>query len=129
VGFEFLARRLSTTVEPRIRLGRCLIAHTLRSTHIATALGLVVKVTTVSQLVDDLSRFTDAEQWLIVAAVALMVIVLTCWVGFAVVLVTRTVLSAARVVTRKIRGLAGRADSARTAAGQLRHGTVVLRAD
>jgi hypothetical protein len=87
----------------------CLIAHTLKSTHIATALRLVVKVTTVSQLVDDLSGFTDAEQWLIVAFVTLMVVVFTCWVGFAVVLVTRTVLSAARFDTRKIRGLAGRA--------------------
>ena len=96
-----------------------------------------MKVTTVSQLVDELSRFTDAEQWLIVAFAALMVVVFTCWVGFAVVLVTRTVvvlvtrtvLGAARFVTRKIRELAGRADSARAAAGQLRHGTVVLRAD
>jgi UPF0716 family protein affecting phage T7 exclusion len=74
-------------------------------------LRLVVKTTTVSQLVDELSRFTDAEQWLIVAFVALMVVAFTCWVGFAVVLVTRTVLSAAGFVTRKIRGLAGRADS------------------
>jgi hypothetical protein len=55
---------------------------------------LVVKTTTVSQLVDELSRFPDAEQWLIVAFAALMVVMLTCWVGFAVVLVTRTVLSA-----------------------------------
>lgn len=82
-----------------------------------------------SQLLDELSRFTDAEQWLIVAFVTLMVVVLTCWVGFAVVLVTRTVLSAARFGTRMIRGLAGRADTARAAAGQLCHGTVVLRAD
>jgi hypothetical protein len=82
-----------------------------------------------SQLVHELSRFTDAEQWLIVAFATLMVVVFTCWVGFAVVLVTRTVLSAARFDTRKIRGLAGRADSARTAAGKLSHGTVVLRAD
>jgi hypothetical protein len=52
-----------------------------------------VQVTTVSQLVNELSRFTDAEQSLIVAFVALMVVVFTCWVGFAVVLVTRTVLS------------------------------------
>jgi hypothetical protein len=59
-------------------------------------LRLVVKVTIVSQLVDELSRFTDAEQWLIVAFVALMVVVFTCWVGFAVVLVTRTVLSLGR---------------------------------
>ena len=89
-----------------------------------------MKATTVSQLVDELSRFTDVEQWLIGAFAALMVVVFTCWVGFAVVLLTRTVLSAAaRFVTRKIRGLAGRADSARAAAGQLYHGTVVLRAD
>ena len=107
----------------------CLIAHTLTSTLIATALRLVMKATTVSQLVDDLSRFTDVEQWLIVAAVALIAVVFTCWVGFAVVLVTRTVLSAAGFVTRKTRGLAGRVDSTRAAAGQLRHGTVVLRAD
>lgn len=51
--------------------------------------------TTVSQLVDELSRFTDAEQWLIVAFASLMVVVFTCWVSFAVVLVTRTALSAA----------------------------------
>jgi hypothetical protein len=70
------------------------------------SVAAVVKVTTVS-LVDELSRFTDAEQWLIVAFVTLMVVVLTCWVGLAVVLVTRTVVSAARFVTRKIRGLAG----------------------
>ena len=89
-----------------------------------------MKATTVSQLVDELSRFPDAAQWLIVAFASLMVVVFTCWVGFAVVLVTRTVLSAAaRFVTRKIRGLAGRADSARAAAGQLRHGTVALGAD
>ena len=89
----------------------------------------VMKATTVSQLVDELSRFTDAEQWLIIAFVTLWVVMFTCWVGFAVVLVTRTVLGAARFDTRKIRGLAGRADSARAAAGQLRHGTVVLPAD
>ena len=109
-------------------MGRCLIAHTLRSTHIATALVLVMNVTTVSQLVDELSRFTDAERWLIVAFVALVVVMFICWVGFALVLVTRTVVSGARFVARKIRGLARRADSARAAAGQLRHGTVVLRA-
>jgi hypothetical protein len=88
-----------------------------------------MKTTTVSQLVHELSRFTDAEQWLIVAFATLIVVMLTCWVGFAVVLVARTVLNAARFATRKIRGLAGRADSARAAAGQLYHGTVVLRAD
>jgi hypothetical protein len=53
-----------------------------------------MKTTTVSQLVGDLSRFPDAEQWLIVAFASLMVVAFTCWVGFAVVLVTRTVLSA-----------------------------------
>ena len=88
-----------------------------------------MKATTVSQLVDELSRFTDAEQWLIIAFVTLWVVMFTCWVGFAVVLVTRAVLGAARFDTRKIRGRAGRADSARAAAGQLRHGTVVLPAD
>jgi hypothetical protein len=75
-----------------------------------------MKATTVSQLVDEVSRFTDAEQWLIVAFVTLWVVMFTFWVGFAVVLVTRTVLNAARFGTRKIRGLAGRADSARAAA-------------
>jgi hypothetical protein len=53
-----------------------------------------MKTTTVSQLVDELSRFPDAERWLIVAFASLMVVAFTCWVGFAVVLVTRTVLSA-----------------------------------
>ena len=85
-----------------IRPGRCLIAHTLKSTHIATALHPVMKATTVSQLVDEVSRFTDAEQWLIVAFVTLMVVVFTCWVGFAVVLVTRTVLSIGRRAAAKI---------------------------
>jgi hypothetical protein len=93
---------------------------------------------TALQLVDELRRMTDAEQWLILAFVALIVVMFTCYVGLAAVLVTRTVVSAAGFVTRKIRGLAGRADSAdlpgpadtaRAAAGQLCHGTVVLRAD
>jgi hypothetical protein len=97
-----------------------------------------VEKTTVLQLVDELRTMTDAEQWLIVAAVALLVVAFTGFLGLAVVLVTRTVVSAARFVTRKIRGLAGRADSAdlpgpsdraRAAAGQLWQGTVVLRAD
>jgi hypothetical protein len=83
-------------IEPRIRLGRCLIAHTLKSTHIATALQLIMKATTVSQLVDELSRFTDAEQWLIVAAVALLVVAFTGYVGLAVCLVARTVVSIGR---------------------------------
>ena len=83
------------------------------------------------QLVDELRTMTDAEQWLIVAVVALLVVPFTGFLGLAVVLVTRTVVSAARFATRKIRGLAGRADlpgpadRARAAA----HGTVVLRAD
>jgi hypothetical protein len=93
---------------------------------------------TALQLVDELRTMTDAEQWLIVAFVGLMVVVFTCYLGLAVVLVTRTVVSAAGFVTRKIRGLAARADSgdlpgpadsARAAAGQLCYATVVLRAD
>jgi len=59
-------------------------------------LRLVVKVTTVSQLVDELSRFTDAEQWLILAAVALIVVAFTGYVGLAVVLVARTIASIGR---------------------------------
>jgi hypothetical protein len=66
----------------------------------------------VLQLVDEVRTMTDAEQWLVVAGVALLVVSYTFWVGLAVVLVARTVVSAARFVTRKIRGLAGRADSA-----------------
>jgi hypothetical protein len=60
----------------------------------ATALCPVVKTTTVSQLVDELSRFPDAEQWLIVTFASLMLVAFTCWVGFAVILVTRAVLGA-----------------------------------
>ena len=89
------------------------------------------------QLVDELRTMTDAEQWLILAVVALIAVAFTGFFSLAVVLVTRTVVSAARFVTRKIRGLVGRADSvdfpaadsARAAAGQLCHRTVVLRAD
>jgi hypothetical protein len=86
------------------------------------------------QLVDELRTMTDAEQWLIVAVVALLVVPFTGFLGLAVVLVTRTVVSAARFVTRKIRGLAGRADSAdlpgpADRARAAAHGTVVLRAD
>jgi hypothetical protein len=39
---------------------------------------------------------TDAEQWLIVAAVALLVVVSIGWVGLAVVLVARTIVSSGR---------------------------------
>ena len=55
---------------------------------------------------------TDAEQWLIVAAVALMVVAFTGYVGLAVCLVARTVVSIGRRAAAKIRGIAGRADSA-----------------
>ena len=55
---------------------------------------------------------TDAEQWLIVAAVALMVVAFTGYVGLAVVLMARTVVSIGRRAAAQIRGLAGRADSA-----------------
>jgi predicted Abi (CAAX) family protease len=53
-----------------------------------------MKTTTVSQLVGDLSRFPDADQWLILGFTSLMVVAFSFWVGFAVVLVTRTVLTA-----------------------------------
>ncbi len=39
---------------------------------------------------------TDAEQWLIVAAVALLVVAFTGYVGLAVCLVARTVVSIGR---------------------------------
>ena len=39
---------------------------------------------------------TDAEQWLILAAVALLVIAFTGYVGLAVCLVARTVVSTGR---------------------------------
>jgi len=67
---------------------------------------------TTLQLVDEVRTMTDAEQWLIVAAVALMVVAFTGYVGLAVVLVARTVVSIGRRAAAKIRGLAGRADSA-----------------
>jgi hypothetical protein len=82
--------------KPRIRLGRCLIAHTLRSTHLPTAFRLVVKTTTVLQLVDELRTMTDAEQWLILAVVALLAVPFTGFLGLAVVLVTRTIGSIGR---------------------------------
>ena len=61
---------------------------------------------TALQLVDEVRTMTDAEQWLIVAAVALLVVSYTFWVGLAVVLLARSVVSAARFVTRKIRSRA-----------------------
>jgi hypothetical protein len=72
----------------------------------------VEEVITAMQLVDEVRTMTDAEQWLIVAAVALMVVAFTGYVGLAVVLVARTVVSIGRRAAAKIRGLAGRADSA-----------------
>jgi hypothetical protein len=61
------------------------------------------------QLVDEVRTMTDAEQWLIVAAVALLVVSYTFWVGLAVVLVARTIVSIGRGAAAKIRGLARRA--------------------
>jgi hypothetical protein len=71
-----------------------------------------VEQTTVLQLVDELRTMTDAEQWLIVAVVALLVVPFTGFLGLAVVLVARTVVSIGRRAAAKIRGLAGRADNA-----------------
>jgi hypothetical protein len=51
----------------------------------------VEEVMAVLQLVDEVRTMTDAEQWLIVAAVALLVVAFTGYVGLAVVLVARTV--------------------------------------
>jgi hypothetical protein len=51
---------------------------------------------TVLQLVDEVRTMTDAEQWLIVAAVALLVVAFTGYVGLAVCLVARTVVSIGR---------------------------------
>ena len=48
------------------------------------------------QLVDEVRTMTDAEQWLIVAAVALLVVAFTGYVGLAVCLVARTVVSIGR---------------------------------
>ena len=82
--------------EPRIRLGGCVIAHTLRSTHSPTALRSVEEVMTALQLVDEVRTMTDAEQWLIVAGVALLVVTYACYVGLAVYLVARTVVGIGR---------------------------------
>jgi hypothetical protein len=54
-------------------------------------LRLVVKETTVSQLVGELGTMTDVEQWLIVAVVALLAVPFTGFLGLAVVLVARTI--------------------------------------
>ena len=51
---------------------------------------------TALQLVDEVRTMTDAEQWLIVAAVALLVVAFTGYVGLAVVLVGRTIVSIGR---------------------------------
>src|ERR1700758_2736232 len=77
--------------EPRIRLGGCVIAHTLRSTHLSTVLRSDEEVMTALQLVDEVRTMTDAEQWLVVVAVAF-----TGYVGLAVVLVGRTIVSIGR---------------------------------
>jgi hypothetical protein len=58
---------------------------------LTTALRSVEEVMTALQLVD-----ADAEQWLIVAAVALLVVAFTGYVGLAVCLVARTVVSIGR---------------------------------
>jgi hypothetical protein len=51
---------------------------------------------TVLQLVDEVRTMTDAEQSLIVAAVTLLVVAFTGYVGLAVCLVARTVVSIGR---------------------------------
>ena len=51
---------------------------------------------TVLQLVDEVRTMTDAEQWLIVAAVALLVVAFTGYVGLAVCLMARGVVSIGR---------------------------------
>jgi hypothetical protein len=51
---------------------------------------------TVLQLVDEVRTMTDAEQWLIVAGVALLVVAFTGYVGLAVCLVARGVVSIGR---------------------------------
>ena len=53
---------------------------------------------TTLQLVYEVRTMTDAEQWLIVAAVALLVVAFTGYVGLAVCLVARTVVSIGRVL-------------------------------
>ena len=74
----------------------CVIAHTLRSPHSPTALRLVEEVMTVLQLVDQVRTLTDAEQWLIVAGVALLVVVFTGYVGLAAYFVVRAVVGIGR---------------------------------
>lgn len=49
-----------------------------------------------SQLVGELGTMTDVEQWLIVAVVALLAVPFTGFLGLAVVLVTRTIVSIGR---------------------------------
>ena len=74
----------------------CVVAHTLRSTHSPTALRSVEEVVTVLQFVNQVRTLTDAEQWLVVAAVALLVVAFTGYVGLAVCLVARGVVSIGR---------------------------------
>jgi hypothetical protein len=82
--------------EPRIRLGGCVIAHNLRSTHVPTVFRSDEEVMTTLQLVDEVRTMTGAEQWLVVVAVALLVVAFTGYVGLAVVLVGRTIVSVGR---------------------------------
>ena len=82
--------------EPRIRVGGCVIAHTLRSTHVPTVLRSDEEVTRALQLVDEVRTMTDAEQWLVVVAVALLAVAFIGYVGLAVVLVGRTIVSMGR---------------------------------
>jgi hypothetical protein len=58
---------------------------------------------TVLELVDEVKMMTDAEQWLIVAAVALLVVVFTGYVGLAVCLVARAVVSIGRPAAERFR--------------------------
>jgi hypothetical protein len=51
---------------------------------------------TVLQLVDEVRTMTDAEQWLIVAGVALLVVAFAGYVGLAVCLMARGVVSIGR---------------------------------
>jgi hypothetical protein len=76
----------------------CVIAHTLTSTHLPTALRPVKEVVTAVhlELVDELRTMTDAEQWLILAVVALIAVAFTGYFALAVVLVTRTVVGIGR---------------------------------
>ena len=77
------------------------------------------------QLVDEVRTMTDAEQSLIVAAVTLLVVAFTGYVGLAVCLVARTVVSIGRRAAAWRRYLEDARKSAR-AAGQLCRGTVVM---